>query len=182
VGSDPIRRPQDDTEKNILIESPVILRNRPQERLSLAGRVLPRVKDGRRMDLRPVSDPLRSLLYVAGGWLFVGLAVVGAVLPLVPSTPFLLLASWCFYRGSPRIHAWLHRSRHFGPMLDDWEHYHGVRRTTKRTAVLTILAVVATSLLLNSLPWWLRYVDLDGADAAGRRSPRSADHRPVTGQ
>ncbi|MFM7289612.1 MAG: YbaN family protein [Planctomycetia bacterium] len=112
------------------------------------------------MDLRPVSDPLRSLLYVAGGWLFVGLAVVGAVLPLVPSTPFLLLASWCFYRGSPRIHAWLHRSRHFGPMLDDWEHYHGVRRTTKRTAVLTILAVVATSLLLNSMPWWLRYVAL----------------------
>ncbi|MFM8893685.1 MAG: YbaN family protein [Planctomycetia bacterium] len=112
------------------------------------------------MDLRPVSDPLRSLLYVAGGWLFVGLAVVGAVLPLVPSTPFLLLASWCFYRGSPRIHAWLHRSRHFGPMLDDWEYYHGVRRTTKRTAVLTILAVVATSLLLNSLPWWLRYVAL----------------------
>lgn len=112
------------------------------------------------MDLRPVSDPLRSLLYVAGGWLFVGLAVVGAVLPLVPSTPFLLLASWCFYRGSPRIHAWLHRSRHFGPMLDDWEHYHGVRRTTKRRAVLTILAVVATSLLLNSLPGWLRYVAL----------------------
>ena len=112
------------------------------------------------MDLRPVSDPLRSFLYVAGGWLFVGLAVIGAVLPLVPSTPFLLLASWCFYRGSPRIHAWLHRSRHFGPMLDDWEHYHGVRRTTKRRAVLTILAVVATSLLLNSLPGWLRYVAL----------------------
>ena len=112
------------------------------------------------MDLRPVSDPLRSFLYVAGGWLFVGLAVIGAVLPLVPSTPFLLLASWCFYRGSPRIHAWLHRSRHFGPMLDDWEHYHGVRRTTKRRAVVTILAVVATSLLLNSLPWWLRYLAL----------------------
>jgi uncharacterized membrane protein YbaN (DUF454 family) len=112
------------------------------------------------MDLRPTTDPIRSFLYVAGGWLCVGLAVVGAVLPLVPTTPFLLLASWCFYRGSPRIHAWLHRSKWFGPTLDDWQHYHGVRRTMKRRAVLMVAAVVGCSLLLNSLPWWLRYIAL----------------------
>jgi uncharacterized membrane protein YbaN (DUF454 family) len=114
----------------------------------------------RRMDLRPTTDPIRGFLFVAGGWLCVGLAVVGAVLPLVPTTPFLLLASWCFYRGSPRIHAWLHRSKWFGPTLDDWGHYHGVRRSMKQRAVLMVLAVVGTSLLLNSLPWWLRYVAL----------------------
>ncbi len=80
------------------------------------------------MDLRPVTDPLRGLLYVTGGWACLGLAVIGAMLPLIPTTPFVLLASWCFYRGSPRIHAWLHRSRLFGPTLDDWQHYHGIRR------------------------------------------------------
>ena len=77
------------------------------------------------MDVRPVTDPIRGFLYVTGGWACLGLAALGAVLPLLPTTPFVLLASWCFYRGSPRIHAWLHRSRTFGPTLDDWQHYHG---------------------------------------------------------
>jgi uncharacterized membrane protein YbaN (DUF454 family) len=84
--------------------------------------------------------------------------MLGVVLPLLPTTPFVLLASWCFYRGSPRIHAWLHRSRTFGPTLDDWHHYHGIRRSLKHRAVLMVLAVVVLSMLYNSLPWWLRYL------------------------
>ncbi|RLS76027.1 MAG: DUF454 domain-containing protein [Planctomycetota bacterium] len=109
------------------------------------------------MDLRPVTDPFRSLLYVAGGWACLAMAMLGVVLPLLPTTPFVLLASWCFYRGSPRIHAWLHRSRTFGPTLDDWHHYHGIRRGLKHRAVIMVLAVVGLSMLYNSLPWWLRY-------------------------
>jgi hypothetical protein len=97
---------------------------------------------------------------VTGGWACLGLAVIGAVLPLIPTTPFVLLASWCFYRGSPRIHAWLHRSRLFGPTLDDWQHYHGIRRGLKHRAIVMVLAVVAVSLFLNSLAWWLRWVFL----------------------
>ena len=109
------------------------------------------------MDLRPTSAPLTSFLFVVGGWACLGLAVIGAVLPLVPCTPFVLLASFCFYRGSPRIHAWLHRSRTFGPTLDDWQHYRGIRRGLKHRAVLMVLAVVTLSLLLNGMQWWLRY-------------------------
>ncbi len=109
------------------------------------------------MDLRPVTDPVRSFLYCAGGWACVGLAVLGSILPLLPTTPFLLLASWCFYRGSPRIHAWLHRSPVFGPTLDDWHHYRGIRRGMKRRAIAMVTGVVALSLLLNSLPGWLRW-------------------------
>jgi len=112
------------------------------------------------MDLRPTTDPLRSFLYVVGGWACVGLAVLGSILPLLPTTPFLLLASWCFYRGSPRIHAWLHRSKAFGPTLDDWQHYRGIRRGVKNRAFALVAAVVIGSLLLGSLPWWLKYVAL----------------------
>ena len=112
------------------------------------------------MDLKPTTDPLRSFLYVVGGWTCVGLAVLGSILPLLPTTPFLLLASWCFYRCSPRIHAWLHRSKWFGPTLDDWQHYHGIRKSVKYRTDVLVGAVVATSLVLNSLPWWLRYATL----------------------
>ena len=109
------------------------------------------------MDLRPVTDPLREFLYVSGGWICLGLAVLGAVLPLLPTTPFVLLASWCFYRGSPRIHAWLHRSKVFGPTLDDWQHYRGIRRSLKHRAIVMVVTVVTLSLLLSSLHWTLRY-------------------------
>ena len=112
------------------------------------------------MDLRPTTDPLKSFLYVVGGWACVGLAVLGSILPLLPTTPFLLLASWCFFRGSPRIHAWLHRSKWFGPTLDDWQHYHGIRRSMKYSTVVLVAAVVAASLVLNSLPWWMKYLVL----------------------
>ncbi|MFM8735061.1 MAG: YbaN family protein [Pirellulales bacterium] len=112
------------------------------------------------MDLRPVTDPLRGFLYVTGGWACLALAALGALLPLLPTTPFVLLASWCFYRGSPRIHAWLHRSKTFGPTLDDWQHYHGIRRSLKYRAIGMVLAVVAVSLLLNSLHWAVRWVFL----------------------
>jgi len=118
------------------------------------------------MDLRPATDPFTSFLYVAGGWACLGLAFIGVLLPLVPTTPFVLLASWCFYRGSPRIHAWLHRSQWFGPTLDDWQHYGGIRRGLKHRALLMVAGVVAVSLLYGSLPWWLRYVFL-GLVAAG---------------
>ena len=112
------------------------------------------------MDLQPTDDPLKSFLYVTGGWICIGLAVLGAILPLLPTTPFLLLASWCFFRGSPRIHAWLHRSKWFGPTLDDWSHYRGIRRSMKYRSVVLVTAVVAASLVLNSLTWWLQYAVL----------------------
>jgi uncharacterized membrane protein YbaN (DUF454 family) len=112
------------------------------------------------MDFRPTTDPIKGFLFVAGGWLSLAMALVGTILPLIPVTPFVLLASFCFYRGSPRMHAWLHRSRWFGPFLDDWHHYHGIRRGLKYRAVVMVAAVVACSLLFNNLAWWLQYAVL----------------------
>src|SRR5947207_1871164 len=92
---------------------------------------------------RPLVVPgLRRLLYVAAGSFFVFLAVLGALLPVLPTTPFLLLASYFFLHSSPRLNAWLLRSRLFGPLLRDWQEHRAVRPRVKVTALSIIPPVI----------------------------------------
>lgn len=110
-----------------------------------------------------ISDPLvppparvsgpRRVLYVFLGLFFVGLAILGVILPLLPTTPFLLLASFFFVRSSPRLNAWLLRSRVFGPFLRDWQKYHGVRPHVKLTALTLLPLAVGASAYFGDLSW-----------------------------
>jgi uncharacterized membrane protein YbaN (DUF454 family) len=75
------------------------------------------------------------------GVLALVVAGVGVVLPLLPTTPFVLLAAGCFARSSPRMHAWLLRNRTFGPMIAKWEQKKCVSLKVKLTA-LTMMMVV----------------------------------------
>lgn len=90
--------------------------------------------------------------------LFFVLAVAGAFLPVLPTTPFLLLTSWCLVRASPRLNAKLRRSPLFGPLLRDWEAYHGVRLHVKITALTVLVLAVTGSLVFGSLTPWLQVV------------------------
>jgi uncharacterized protein len=94
-----------------------------------------------------LTSRVRTVVYASLGTLCVGLAVAGVLLPLLPTTPFLLLASFFFLRSSPRMYRWLHSSRLFGPFLRDWEQHHGVRRSVKRLAVVVVLVTVTASFL-----------------------------------
>jgi uncharacterized membrane protein YbaN (DUF454 family) len=60
---------------------------------------------------------ISNVLFVAAGFLSLGLGVVGIALPVLPTTPFLLLASFCFLKGSKRLHHWLMSNKHFGPRI-----------------------------------------------------------------
>lgn len=70
----------------------------------------------------------------------VGLGGIGAVLPLVPTTPFLLLAAWAASRGSPELHDWLYRHPRYGPVLCDWRDHRALRPRVKCLALLLIAA------------------------------------------
>lgn len=89
------------------------------------------------------------------GMLCLLLGAVGLVLPLLPTTPFVLLAAGCFARSSPRMHQWLLNNALFGPVLQDWERNRCVSRRVKRVALTMMLVVGGTSVLLFVPQGWL---------------------------
>jgi uncharacterized membrane protein YbaN (DUF454 family) len=95
------------------------------------------------------------IIFLALGWVFVGLATVGIFVPVLPTTPFLLLAGSCFIRSSPRTRRWLAESRWFGPALRDWDEHRAVRRPVKLLATAVIAAVIVLTLVRN-YPWPVR--------------------------
>ncbi len=92
-------------------------------------------------------------------WLLLGLGatgcgIVGAVLPLVPTTPFLLLAAFAFAKSSPRLHAWLTIHPQFGPLIENWQQHRAIGRGAKRTALLFMVLALALSWLF-AVPEWI---------------------------
>jgi len=81
------------------------------------------------------------------GCVCVALGVAGIVLPVLPTTPFMLLAAACFARSSERFHDWLLTHPLFGATVREWEEHRSVRRRTKRIAILTMAVTLAVSVI-----------------------------------
>lgn len=77
---------------------------------------------------------------------FLILAIIGVVLPGLPTVPFLLLAAWFAARGSDSLHAWLYAHPHFGQLLIDWEQQKAVSRKSK---VLAVVMMCASAIFLH---------------------------------
>ncbi len=105
-----------------------------------------------------VATGVKRLLLVVAGLASVGMAYLGAILPGLPTTPWVLLASYCFARSLPRLQRWLKRSPVFGRLLHDWEEHRGIRKSVKMVAVVMVVTVVTLSLTLSSLPVWVKCV------------------------
>lgn len=82
---------------------------------------------------------MRSI-YMLAGLLMTALGIVGAFLPLLPTTPFLLVAVWCFSRSSPRLEHWLLNHRTLGPPLSNWRREGAISGRTKVVAICLIIA------------------------------------------
>lgn len=100
-----------------------------------------------------MGQTLTRFALLGFGWLSLFLGVVGIFLPLLPTTPFLLLASACFMRGSPKIANWLLQHPHFGPIIDNWQRNRAIDRRIKRRANVFIVLSFALSIALVPALW-----------------------------
>jgi len=96
-----------------------------------------------------VGEKTQKLIYNIMGTVSLAFAFIGVILPIIPTTPFVLLSAACYYKGSKRLHSWLSRNEMFGPIIRDFEEHGGMRKITKIKA-LTIMwtAVLASALLI----------------------------------
>ena len=102
----------------------------------------------------PVPGHRRWLMLVLG-WTFFGVGLLGMVLPLLPSTPFMLLALWAFSIGSERFHRWLYHHRIFGPPLQRWSRERVIPVWVKALAVTSMAASFLLAWLSGDAPWYL---------------------------
>ncbi|MEZ4362612.1 MAG: YbaN family protein [Kofleriaceae bacterium] len=94
-------------------------------------------------------------LYWLAGWAFFGLGVAGAFLPILPTTPFMLLALWGFSRSSPRLEAWLLAHRSFGPPLRAWRAHRVVSWRAKAVAWTSMAVSLAYLVIFRRPAWWV---------------------------
>ncbi len=86
-------------------------------------------------------------------WLVIGLSSLalggaGILLPLLPTTPFVLVAAFAFAKSSNRLHRWLLEHNVFGPLIDNWRRSGAISRSTKTVSILSMAAIFVVSLLL----------------------------------
>ena len=96
---------------------------------------------------------MQRILLICLGWLAIVLGTLGIVLPLLPTTPFVLLAAWCFARSSPRFHHWLLWRSPFGRYIRHWQQHRAMPPGAKGRAILLIVITFSVSIYVVNMLW-----------------------------
>jgi uncharacterized membrane protein YbaN (DUF454 family) len=97
---------------------------------------------------------LKRYFWISLGGLSLALGIIGIPLPLLPTTPFLLLAAFAFSQGSPRLHTWLIEHAHLGPPIAAWRAHRAVSRASKRAATAALTLVFGMAWIAD-VPGWM---------------------------
>ena len=91
------------------------------------------------------TSKVKRVIYLIIGTVALVLGALGLFLPVLPTTPFVILAAACYLRSSKRMHAWILQSRLFGETIEDFQAGRGLKRATKIRALVLMWATISIS-------------------------------------
>ena len=98
------------------------------------------------------------ILFLFLGFLSLLLGFVGIFLPILPTTPFALLAAYFFSKSSETLHNWLLNQKQLGPLIKDWERHGVIRLKAKWLATVMIIPLFSYSLFFVPVPTWIKSI------------------------
>jgi uncharacterized membrane protein YbaN (DUF454 family) len=105
--------------------------------------------------IETIRNRAQKWLYISLGSVSLVLGIIGIPVPLLPTTPFLLLSAYCFAKGSDRLHRWLMEHPQLGPPIVQWQTYKAISRPAKWLGSLSMGFLVLLSLALEVPKWVL---------------------------
>ena len=103
--------------------------------------------------MKRISEKVKRILFSVLGTIFLGIGCIGIILPILPTTPFLLLAAACYVRGSERIHRWMMRNRLFGEFIKNYMEGKGIKSRQKviTLAFLWVMIIFTTVYMIENM-------------------------------
>ena len=94
---------------------------------------------------KPISERLRRGFFMVVGTISLGLGALGLFLPILPTTPFLLVAAACYYKGSERMHRWLLNNKLFGNYIRNYKEGRGITLKAKAITLCLLWTTICYS-------------------------------------
>jgi uncharacterized protein len=107
-------------------------------------------------EVRPHDSRAVRYAFLAAGFAFMGLAILGALLPVLPATPFVLIAAACFARASARFYNWVLNHRLFGPTVREWRRDRSIPYRVKLWAIALMALSLGASIVFFVKQGWLQ--------------------------
>jgi hypothetical protein len=99
---------------------------------------------------------LTQITFLISGYFCLVLGILGAILPILPTTPFLLLSAFFFSKSSPKLHQWIINHKYFGPPLRNWEESGAISLKAKILSTVMILLVIIFRIFTLQLSLWIK--------------------------
>lgn len=101
---------------------------------------------------------LVKILLIIAGTILIGVGILGIFLPLLPTTPFLLLAAVCYARSSAKLYNWLLNNKYLGNYIRNYREGKGILLKVKITTILLLILTLGYTIIFVIKIWWGRII------------------------